>query len=56
MDVVLEEIKTLREDIKARVGQGLQGLSVAAERISAEVMSELGAFHTQVCRVLLLRI
>jgi kinesin family protein 11 len=56
MDVVLEEIKTLREDIKARVGQGLQGLSVAAERISAEVMSELGAFHTQVYRVLLLRI
>lgn len=47
MDVVLEEIKTLREDVKARVGQGLQGLSVAAERISAEVISELGAFHTQ---------
>jgi kinesin family protein 11 len=47
MDAVLEEIKTLREDVKARVGQGLQGLSVAAERISAEVISELGAFHTQ---------
>jgi kinesin family protein 11 len=48
MDVVLEEIKTLREDVKTRVGEGLQGLSVAAERISAEVISELGAFHTQV--------
>jgi kinesin family protein 11 len=48
MDVVLEEIKILREDVKTRVGQGLQGLSVAAERISAEVISELGAFHTQV--------
>ena len=47
MDLVLEEIKTLREDVKTRVGQGLQGLSVAAERISAEVISELGAFHTQ---------
>jgi kinesin family protein 11 len=47
MDAVLEEIKTLREDVKTRVGQGLQGLSVAAERISAEVVSELGAFHTQ---------
>ncbi|KAB8290374.1 hypothetical protein EYC80_010807 [Monilinia laxa] len=47
MDAVLEEIKTLREDIKARVGEGLQGLAVAAERISAEVISELGAFHTQ---------
>ncbi|KAH8586769.1 P-loop containing nucleoside triphosphate hydrolase protein [Bisporella sp. PMI_857] len=47
MDVVLEEIKVLREDVKRRVGEGLQGLSVAAERISAEVLSELGAFHTQ---------
>lgn len=47
MDAVLEEIKTLREDVKARVGEGLQGLSAAAERISAEVISELGAFHTQ---------
>ncbi|PBP27550.1 kinesin [Diplocarpon rosae] len=47
MDVVLEEIKTLREDVKIRVGEGLQGLSAAAERISAEVISELGAFHTQ---------
>ena len=48
MDSVLEEIKTLREEVKTRVGEGLQGLSVAAERISAEVISELGAFHTQV--------
>ncbi|KAF7856369.1 hypothetical protein EAF04_009897 [Stromatinia cepivora] len=47
MNVVLEEIKTLREDVKVRVGEGLQGLSAAAERISAEVISELGAFHTQ---------
>lgn len=47
MDSVLEEIKVLREDVKSRVGEGLQGLSVAAERISAEVISELGAFHTQ---------
>ena len=50
MDAVLEEIKTLREEVKARVGEGLQGLSVAAERISEEVISELGAFHTQVIR------
>lgn len=47
MDHVLEEIKTLREDVKTHVGQGLQGLSTAAERISAEVISELAAFHTQ---------
>jgi kinesin family protein 11 len=51
MDNVLEEIKTLREDVKTRVGQGLQGLSAAAERISAEVVSELGAFHSQVCAI-----
>ncbi|KAG9237089.1 P-loop containing nucleoside triphosphate hydrolase protein [Amylocarpus encephaloides] len=47
MDNVLEEIKTLREEVKSRVGLGLQGLSAAAERISEEVISELGAFHTQ---------
>ncbi|KAI9745029.1 MAG: kinesin motor protein cin8 [Claussenomyces sp. TS43310] len=47
MDNVLEEIKTLREDVKLRVGKGLEGLSAAAERISAEVISELGAFHNQ---------
>jgi kinesin family protein 11 len=33
--------------VKARVGQGLQGMSLAAKRISAEVVSELGALHTQ---------
>lgn len=48
MDQVLEEIKVLREEVKTRVGQGLQGLSAAAERISGEVIGELGAFHTQV--------
>ncbi|RDW75913.1 kinesin-domain-containing protein [Coleophoma crateriformis] len=47
MDAVLEEIKSLRDEVKMRVGEGLQGLSVAAERISAEVISELGAFHSQ---------
>lgn len=47
MDAVLEGIKTLREEVKSRVGEGLQGLSAAAERISAEVINELGAFHTQ---------
>lgn len=47
MDMVLEEIKSLREEVKSRVGEGLQGLSVAAERISAEVLGELGSFHTQ---------
>lgn len=47
MDAVLEEIKTLREDVKTRIGQGLQALSMAAERISAEVVGELGVMHAQ---------
>ncbi|KAI9808818.1 MAG: kinesin motor protein cin8 [Pycnora praestabilis] len=47
MNEVLEEIKVLREDVKRKVGEGLNGLSAAAERISAEVIKELGGFHTQ---------
>ena len=46
MNVVLEEIKTLRDEVKAKVGEGLQGLSSAAETISADVISELDTFHT----------
>ena len=48
MNCVLEEIKVLREDVKRMVGEGLNGLSAAAGRISAEVINELGHFHTQV--------
>ena len=48
MNAVLEEIKTLREDVKSKLGEGLQGLSAAAARISAEVINELEGFHTQV--------
>ncbi|KAI4087859.1 MAG: hypothetical protein LQ344_006483 [Seirophora lacunosa] len=47
MDEVLEEIKVLREDVKRKVGEGLNGLSAAAGRISAEVINELGGFHSQ---------
>lgn len=47
MDGVLEGIKTLREEVKIGVGHSLQGVSGAAARISEEVMSELGTFHTQ---------
>ncbi|MCJ1463727.1 kinesin motor protein cin8 [Pseudocyphellaria aurata] len=47
MNEVLEEIKVLREEVKSKVGEGLNGLSVAAGRISAEVINELGEFHTQ---------
>ncbi|KAL9102512.1 MAG: hypothetical protein Q9163_002347 [Psora crenata] len=46
MNYVLEEIKVLREDVKSKVGEGLKGLSLAAGRISDEVINELGNFHT----------
>ena len=48
MNDVLEEIKVLREAVKQKVGDGLQGLSAAAGRISAEVIAELEGFHAQV--------
>ena len=51
MNEVLEEIKVLREEVKLKVGDGLNGLSAAAGRISAEVINELGTFHTQVCKL-----
>jgi len=47
MNNVLEEIKDLREDVKEKVSEGLQGLSKAAAKISAEVISELDQFHAQ---------
>lgn len=48
MNSVLEEIKVLREDVKQKVGEGLNGLSAAAGRILAGIITELGTFHTQV--------
>ena len=48
MNEVLEEIKTLREDVKQKIGAGLDELSAAAETISANIITELEAFHTQV--------
>ncbi|KAF1958804.1 kinesin-domain-containing protein [Byssothecium circinans] len=47
MNEVLEEIQTLREDVKQKVGAGLSELSAAAEKISASIITELEAFHTQ---------
>ena len=46
MDGVLEEIKVVRDNIKERVGESLQAIAGAAERIAADVVSELTAFHT----------
>jgi kinesin family protein 11 len=44
---VLEEIKLLREDVKNKVGAGLEDLSAAAEKISAGILTEIDGFHTQ---------
>lgn len=46
MDNVLEEIKVVRDNIKERVGESLQAIAVAAERIAADVLSELDTFHS----------
>lgn len=47
MNEVLEEIKSLREDVKQNVGAGLKDLSAAAQRITAGIASEMENFHTQ---------
>jgi kinesin family protein 11 len=47
MNEVLEEIKILREEVKTKVGEGLNGLSAAAARISKEVIGEFSEFHSQ---------
>ncbi|CAK4034914.1 Kinesin bimC [Lecanosticta acicola] len=47
MNQVLQEIGALREDIKHKVGAGLNDLSGAAQRISAGIATELDAFHVQ---------
>ncbi|KAL4962204.1 putative kinesin family protein (BimC) [Aspergillus stella-maris] len=47
MNNVLEEIRDLRESVKSNVGEGLNGLSAAAARISKEVIGEFSQFHGQ---------
>ncbi|GAM89366.1 hypothetical protein ANO11243_074030 [Dothideomycetidae sp. 11243] len=47
MHAVLSEIKDLRDDVKIKVGAGMDDLSAAAARISAGIAAELDAFHAQ---------
>lgn len=47
MNEVLEEIITLREDVKSKIGAGLDELAAAAEKISANIITELEGFHMQ---------
>jgi kinesin family protein 11 len=46
MDAVLEEIKVVRDNVKQRVGESLQAIAGAAERIAGDVLSELTTFHS----------
>lgn len=48
MDEVLDEIKVVRDTVKEKVGERLQVMSQAAERISGDVLQEMTNFHTQV--------
>ncbi|KAK3905069.1 kinesin-like protein bimC [Staphylotrichum tortipilum] len=45
MEGVLDEIKVVRDQVKERVGESLQAIAGAAEKIAGEVLSELGTFH-----------
>lgn len=45
MDEILEEIKVVRDNIKERVGESLRAIAAAAEKIAADVLSELDTFH-----------
>ena len=47
-DIILGEIKVLREDIKHKVGEGLTGLNSAAEIISQGIVDAMVGFQQQV--------
>jgi len=47
MDDALEQIKVVRDTVKQRVGESLQAIAGAAERIAEDVLSELDEFHSQ---------
>lgn len=48
LDDVLEEIKVIRDTVTERMGDSLQTISQATEKISAEVLSEMTDFHIMV--------
>jgi kinesin family member 11 len=45
--IVSTEITSLREEVKQKVGAGLEDLNKATQCISAGIMSEIESFHTQ---------
>lgn len=48
MDGVLDEIKVLREEVKTRLGEGLGGLNIAAQRIAEEIAGQMGVFQKDI--------
>ncbi|KAK6534484.1 kinesin motor protein cin8 [Arthrobotrys megalospora] len=48
MNMVLEEIKVLRDDVKIKVGEGMKSMSVAAEKIAGDVVRELEGFKEEI--------
>ena len=50
-DIILGEIKVLREDIKHKVGEGLSGLNSAAETISQGIVDAMVGFQQQVLSI-----
>ncbi|KAL7943095.1 P-loop containing nucleoside triphosphate hydrolase protein [Trichoderma barbatum] len=47
MDEVLDEIREIRDNVKERVGESLQAISQAAEKIAGDVLNEMTDFHGQ---------
>jgi len=47
-DLILGEIKVLREDIKRKIGEGLSGLNAAAQTISQGIVDAMVGFQQQV--------
>ncbi|KAF3903969.1 hypothetical protein ABW21_db0209337 [Orbilia brochopaga] len=48
MNLVLEEIKVLRDDVKIKVGEGMKSMSAAAEKIAGDVVRELECFKEEI--------
>ncbi|EPS43828.1 hypothetical protein H072_2134 [Dactylellina haptotyla CBS 200.50] len=47
MNLVLEEIKVLRDDVKTKVGEGMKSMTAAAEKIAGDVVRELESFKEE---------
>ncbi|EFW98497.1 kinesin family protein [Grosmannia clavigera kw1407] len=45
VDAILAELRVVRAHMQQRVGESLESIAAAAERIAEDVLSELGAFH-----------